>query len=149
MMAGHTVVLDSNVLIPLSIPASRSTRLFSRLRAAGWPVALSPQILEEVEHKMLTKQPLRRWLKLTDDEIRGFVDDLSELVHMTPGTLSIQGAVPADPQDDIIVAAAVESNASYVVSEDKHLLKIGTYQGIKIMSIAQFQTELDRLGVAS
>lgn len=45
-MLASVVVFDTSVLIPLIIPASRSTRLFSRLERAGWQVAVSPQILE-------------------------------------------------------------------------------------------------------
>ncbi|MFV2073841.1 MAG: hypothetical protein ACC742_14465 [Thermoanaerobaculales bacterium] len=36
-----------------------------------------------------------------------------------------------------------------IVSEDKHLLDLKEYQGIKIMNRAQFETELNRLGVAA
>ena len=57
------------------------------------------------------------------------------------------GSVPADPKDDMVVAAALEANASYIVSEDKHLLDLGDYEGIKIMNRKQFGAELDRLGV--
>jgi predicted nucleic acid-binding protein len=41
-----------------------------------------------------------------------------------PGIQQAVGAVPADPQDDMIVAAALESQAEYIVSEDKHLLAL-------------------------
>jgi predicted nucleic acid-binding protein len=35
----------------------------------------------------------------------------------------------------------------YLVSEDKHLLDLKKYQGIKIMNREQFAVELDRLGM--
>jgi hypothetical protein len=72
-----TVVFDSSVLIPVILsfifPVSRSTRLFSRLRAVAWHIAVSPQILVEVREKMFTKKSLRDWLELTDEEITQFV----------------------------------------------------------------------------
>jgi len=37
---------------------------------------------------------------------------------MYPGVVSAAGAVPADPDDDNIVAAAIECRAKYIVSED-------------------------------
>jgi len=148
MPASRVVVFDTSVLIPLVLQASLSTRLLDRLRSAGWHVALSPQILVEARGKMLTKSRLRKWLALSDAEITVFLDqDLPGKTRAIPGIRNAHGAVPADPKDDMIVAAALESGASYIISEDKHLLDLGDYQGIKILNRQQFEVELDRLGV--
>src|SRR5947199_9764525 len=93
------VVFDTNVVIPLSIEASRSTRLFSRLTAAGHRVAISPQILAEVGEKMRTRESVRRRLRQTDEEIEGFLRDLPTLIEVTAGLETAVGAVPADPRD--------------------------------------------------
>ena len=45
------------------------------------------------------------------------------------GNRQAHGAVPADPKDDKIVAAALEAEATYIISEDKHLLELKEYQG--------------------
>ncbi len=55
-MPNPVVVFDTNVLIPLLLTASHSTRLFLRLDAAGWEVAATRQLLGEVEVKLRTKQ---------------------------------------------------------------------------------------------
>jgi putative PIN family toxin of toxin-antitoxin system len=142
------VVFDTDVLIPIIIGRrSRSARLLSRLESAGWRVAATPQILLEVRDKMLTKRQLRQWLKRSDEEIEKFVDRLAVLCEWVPGKRHAHGAVPADPKDDKIIAAALEAHAAYIISEDKHLLDIGSYCGVKIMNREQFAAELDRLGV--
>ena len=69
------------------------------------------------------------------------------MVSLVPGIRQAHGAVKADPKDDMIIAAALESKAEYIVSEDKHLLDLKKYRGIKIMNREQFAAELDRLGV--
>lgn len=56
------VVFDTDVLIPMILPASRSARLFHRLRAAGHIVAASRPILDEVREKLLTDDEVRNWL---------------------------------------------------------------------------------------
>jgi putative PIN family toxin of toxin-antitoxin system len=143
-----SVVFDSSVLIPLILPASHSTRLFLRLEIAGWHVVVSPQILRETREKMSTKKSLRQWLKLSDAAIHQFLDVvLPGKTRIVAGLKDAIGAVSADPKDDMIVAAALESEASYIVSEDKHLLALKSYQGITIMNRQQFAAELDRLGV--
>lgn len=141
------MVFDTNVLIPLILHYSRSSRLFSRLRVADWRVVSTPQILAEATEKMRTKRRLRRWLGTSDDRIDRFLGRLPRILQVYPGFRQVHGAVPADPKDDKVIAAAVEANASYIVSEDRHLRQLGEYQGIKIMSVEEFHLELDRLGV--
>jgi len=148
MAPSHVVVFDTSALIPLILPASRTTRLFSRLEPAGWRVAVTPQLLDEVRQKLLMKQTVRMWLKLSDEQIQEFLEHtLPAKTVAVPGERQIHGVVTADPDDDKIVAAALESGADYIVSEDAHLLELREYQGIKMMSREEFEAELDRLGV--
>jgi putative PIN family toxin of toxin-antitoxin system len=111
-------------------------------------VAVSPQILAEVGDKMRTRPSLRKWLRLTDEEIEGFLQSLPKLTEVTAGLETAAGAVPTDPKDDMIIAAAIESGANYIVLEDHHLRDLKEYQGIDILGIDDFKAELDRLGVA-
>jgi predicted nucleic acid-binding protein len=87
-------------------------------------------------------------LGLSDEDIAEFVDRvLPALVRIYPGTVTAVGAVAADPDDDAVVAAALESRARYIVSEDQHLVSLGNYEGIRVLSRDDFRDELDRLGV--
>jgi len=101
-----------------------------------------------LQPKNLTKQSLRRWLELPDADIDEFIDqDLPAKTLPIAGHRQAHGAVPADPNDDIIIAAAaLEANAAYIVTEDKHLLELKKYRDIKILSREEFAAELDRLG---
>jgi putative PIN family toxin of toxin-antitoxin system len=146
-MPNQIVVFDSNVLIPMMLSASRSTRLFYRIDAVGWELAATPQLLAEVADKLRAKESLRKWLDVSDGDIGEFIARLANIVTMKPGVRQAHGAVPADPKDDMVIAAALEAKAAYLISEDKHLLDLGQYQGIKIMNRDQFGAELDRLGV--
>ena len=80
-----TVVFDSDVLIPMILPASRSARLFHRLRAAGHTIAASQAIFDEVRQKLLTDQEVRDWLKLPQRDILTFLEDLPRYCRRTPG----------------------------------------------------------------
>jgi predicted nucleic acid-binding protein len=97
---------------------------------------------------MKTKRSVRQWLKLSDADINQFLDVvLPGKTRMVPGLRQAPRAVSADPKDDIIISAALEASASYIVSEDRHLLDLRAYEGITIISRTQFAAELDRLGV--
>lgn len=141
------VVFDTDVLIPMILPASRSVRLYRRLRAAGHTVAASAAIFAEVREKLLGDTDVRRWLELSPRDIPTFLNSLPRLCRQTPGILQVTGVVREDPNDDMVLAAALEAGAEYLVSEDRHLRKLRRWQGIRILSRDELQAELDRLGV--
>jgi len=40
-----------------------------------------------------------------------------------------------DPEDNSILAAAYDGRADYIVSGDRHLLGLGEFEGIKILTV--------------
>jgi predicted nucleic acid-binding protein len=52
-------------------------------------------------------------------------------------------AVKEDPDDDIIVSAACDAHADYIVSGDQHLLSLREFRGIKIVTVNQMLSILD------
>ena len=43
-----------------------------------------------------------------------------------------------DPDDNAVLACAKEGDAAYIVTGDAHLLRLGTYEGITILTPVQF-----------
>ena len=60
---------------------------------------------------------------------------------ITSGALAVD-IVKDDPDDDKFIAAAIEGRASHIISGDRHLLNIGSYEGIKIMKARNFIGEV-------
>ncbi len=44
-------------------------------------------------------------------------------------------AVPEDPDDDVVLSTAYVGKASHIVSGDRHLLNIGQFRGIRIVTV--------------
>jgi len=57
-----------------------------------------------------------------------------------PGTLRV---VADDPEDDKFIETAVVARAQWVVSGDKHLLRLGAYRGIKVIRARGFLDMLE------
>jgi predicted nucleic acid-binding protein len=68
------------------------------------------------------------------DEIRAF----SKVVAIS-GALKV---VTADPDDDAVFECAILGQAEFIVSGDRHLLNLGSYQSVQIVKAADF---LERL----
>ena len=74
---------------------------------------------------------------LTDTDIAEYLKVLKTFAVIVPGTITVN-AVPDDPDDDIIIACAIEAEADMIISGDQHLLSLGSYQGVPIVKAVEF-----------
>jgi uncharacterized protein len=51
--------------------------------------------------------------------------------------------IKEDPDDDRVLECSVAGKADYVVSGDRHLLKLGSYQDTPIMTVREFMDAID------
>jgi putative PIN family toxin of toxin-antitoxin system len=130
-------VLDANVLVsailsPTGVPA----QVLTAWREEQFQLVISDAILEEVarvfQYPKITKY--HRW---STAQLRAFLDDLRQLAILTPGTLTL-AVIHENPPDDRYLECAVEGEAAYLVSGDHHLLNLGAYQGIQILTPRAF-----------
>ncbi len=132
-------VLDSSVLVSAFLtPHGSVVRLLRDPARSCYQLCLSEAILTETAETLLGKSKLRRYAEYADDDVRNYIRWLltqAEIVADTPASR----VVPNDPKDDAIIAAAVAAKADYLVTGDRaHLLPIGEYQGIRIISPREF-----------
>jgi hypothetical protein len=91
---------------------------------------------EELNH-VLSYPRIAERLRLEEAELDLILAALLAEAEVTPGGLQLPG-VTEDPKDDPLVACALEGNADYLVSGDRHLLDLGEYKGIRIVSPHEF-----------
>ena len=58
----------------------------------------------------------------------------TELIRVRPGPVVIAG----DPSDDMFLHSAVTARAKCIISGDRHLLNLKTYRRIRVLSPAEF-----------
>ena len=132
-------VLDSSVLVSAFLtPHGSVVRLLRDPARSRYELCLSDAILTETAEVLLSKSNLRRYVAYADDDVRDYIRWLLTQAEMVPDTPPPR-VVPNDPKDDPIIAAAVAAKADYLVTGDRaHLLPIGEYQGIRIVSPRAF-----------
>ena len=135
-------VLDANVFVSAAVhPGGPPGRIIERfLRTAAFALVLSPAIVEEVL-RALAYPKVRRYVRRDLDPALWF-EDLVVLAELVPGAYQLSG-VSQDPDDDKYLAAAVEGRATFVVTGDPHLVAVGEYDGIRIVSPRAFLDLLD------
>jgi len=121
------VVLDTNVFISAFFWKGAPYQIFKRILEGAILNFVSPQILEELKERLLDK------FKLPPEKVREFLEIIifnSQIIYPKK-KLNI---VKEDPPDNKIIECALEAQASFVISGDKHLLEIKKYKGIEIVS---------------
>jgi len=125
------VVIDTNVLVSFLLTAGRAvSALLDEWEGRQIEVVTSPLIHDEFI-RVVGRPRLRT--HIAPEAVEALVRRLERDASWVPGHLELAG-VTNDPNDDIFVAAAMEGQADYIVSRDPHLLDLGEYQGIKIIS---------------
>jgi putative PIN family toxin of toxin-antitoxin system len=130
-------VLDTNVLVGAFLrPGGYSDRILRAALDGRFRLILSQTILEEAG-RVLHYPRLQRRYPATESQIDRYLSALVSLAELTPGNLEVT-AVPDDPKDDMVIAAAVEGLAEYIVSGDLHLKALVSYQGVKVVAPTKF-----------
>lgn len=126
------ITADTNIIISaLNFPGNPA-RILDMAEKGEIRLAISDDILAEVERVL--RRPKFGWAQdEVDDAIRG----LSAFADHVEPTQRID-LVKDDPTDNRIIECAAASGSDYLVSGDKHLLKVGQYQGVKIVTPADF-----------
>jgi uncharacterized protein len=136
-------VLDANVVVSgLIRPEGPPGRLLVRLlRDSVFELVASPATLDELR-RSLRYPRVRKYLPLSNEELGLWVDALSAIAVLVEGKVS-RRFVPADPADDIYIAAAMDGLADYIVSGDRHLLDLAAHESIRIVTPRTFLTLLE------
>ena len=138
------VVLDANqfvssLLVGVGLPA----QALDAWRAGVYQLIVSPALLEEVEHT-LGYERIRRKYNITQLDVQQLIQELANSALVVPGLADVAGAVPDDPDDEIILACAVDGGADLIISGDRRLLDLGSYRNMSILPVRVFLERLAR-----
>ncbi len=130
-------VLDSNVLIAaiINVKSSVTQEIYQKFLGLRFTLIISPEVLEEVEDLINRARVVKRH-QLTGNERKVIISEIALLAYIVPGTTQVD--IVRDPDDNKIIAAGIEGRADYIISRDKDLLDLKSYQEIKIITPEKF-----------
>lgn len=135
-------VLDTNVFVAAYLsknPKSPTIELVDRWRKGEFILLHCVDLQREVARKLLERgvSPPLIQLLISDFFVYG------EEVNLLPE--EIPRVVPADPEDDFIIACAVKGKATHIVTYDPHIKELGeSYRRIKIVEPVVLLKEMRR-----
>ncbi len=132
------LVCDTNVLVSAIGWRGPEREVYLRVRSGALRLATSPALLDELERVLGYPK-----FGLEDLEVTAFVDDvISQADTVIPRR--VPRVIEEDPADDQVLACASAARPDWIVSGDSHLLALGTYEGIPIVTARQLLDQLDR-----
>lgn len=130
-MTKYRVVLDTNVYLSGIIFGGNPKHILDLILDRKITAFTSPAILLEISQKLQEKFG---WSK---NQILTTVKTLAKTVTVVSPQRKLN-VVKSDKTDNKIIEAAVEAEADYIITGDKHLLQIRKYQNIKIVFPSSF-----------
>ncbi len=137
------VVLDTNIFVSsLLVKAGLPAQVLDAWRERLYLLVASPAIIAEIR-ATLSYPRIRRKYAVTDDDVEQLVALLEQDALLVPGDADVAGAITEDPTDEIVLACAVDAQANIIVSGDRHLVDLGSYRSILVLTARQFLERLE------
>jgi putative PIN family toxin of toxin-antitoxin system len=126
------LVVDTNVLMSAIYFGGLPKLVFDGILRGAWRMVITPEILREyrrIASDLGSKFPGIQALPV--------VDVLAAHALVLPGR-RVSTPICSDPADDMFLLCAVDGGASAVVTGDRALLRVGTYEGVSVLTVRQW-----------
>lgn len=125
------VVIDTNVLVSALVGRGKPRRLVTKLLEEHMVVSSTEMLAELAD--VISRDKFREVKSWEAGRFMSILAGRSVLVTIRQ-PLKI---VADDPDDDMVLNTAHEGRADYIVSGDRHLLKLREFRRIKIVTVKQ------------
>jgi putative PIN family toxin of toxin-antitoxin system len=125
------VVVDTNIFISATFWEGQPYAVVKKALNQEIVVFISQDIINEI------KRVLVRDFSLSTKEINKIIDSFILFTHLVKPKEKIN-VVIEDPSDNRIIECAITCNAKHIITQDKHLLKLKEFKGIKIITPKDF-----------
>ncbi len=128
------VVYDTNILLSSIGWGGNPYRCLELARHSKIEGLTCPEILDELAEKLTTK------LNFSPSQTTDTVADLLGFLRLVRITNTLK-VIAADSDDDKVIECAVVGLATHIITGDRrHLLPLGSYKTIRIVTAADFLT---------
>ena len=132
------LVVDTNIIVSSFLSSGPPRVILNRIRDRQDLLCVSRAVLREYL-EVLTRAGVARELL---EALLSVLQDPQRLMLVLPSRrLTV---VREDPADDMFLECALEAEADYIISGDRHLRRLGIFEGIEILSPRAYLTRVER-----
>ncbi len=129
------VVLDTNVLISGILFGGNPRQILELVIQGKIDAYISPAIFTEFREVLI-----RPKFGLTPEKCFSIAKEIEDIFCFVFPRITVD-LVKDDPEDNIILECALAAGVKYIITGDPHLLKLASFEKIKIISPASFVAE--------
>ena len=126
------VVLDTNVFVSSIFRGGKPRAIVDRIIREEIYGGISQALLDEIEDTLT-----RGKFQFSKEYVFSAISEIRN--YMIPVIPKSAIHVSKDPDDDRVLECALAFKADFIVTGDKHLLQIGGFRGIKIVTPGEFK----------
>jgi len=128
------VVFDTNVYISALMFGGVPGSLLDLALLQSFLLVVSPALLDELDEK------LREKFEVAAEDAAIIRDKLESIAEIVRPDMVLR-VITDDPDDNRVLECAIKGSADYIVTGDRHLLKLRNYDAISIVTVRQFLDE--------
>ncbi len=136
-MNRHRIVLDTNVLISAILFGGKPRRVLDLVISGSIDCTLSTAILDELRAVLECPK-----FGFSPNVCLHIIEELHGICDIISPSVSVD-VIRSDPDDNRILECAAEARAHFIVSGDPHLLDLGKFKKIRILSPADYLREFE------
>jgi putative PIN family toxin of toxin-antitoxin system len=122
--------LDTSVFVSALNFGGIPNEILTRCEAEEFTLCLSRSIIDEL-HRVL-----RQGFEWSEEDLAEALDPILALAEIVEPKRTVTAS--RDPNDDHVLACALEAKAAVVVTGDNDLLSLGEFEGVRVMTPRQF-----------
>jgi uncharacterized protein len=140
------IVLDTNILVRANVRAQGPAReVLAHIVHGDHVLIISPFLLREVARSLAYPRLQRLW-KLTPQDIQEHIDFLAKSSYVVDPVAG-PPVVPADPNDDPVIHAALAGKADVLCTLDSHFFHVDVLafcrkQGVSVLTDVELLVRL-------
>ncbi|MFH1209698.1 MAG: putative toxin-antitoxin system toxin component, PIN family [archaeon] len=130
------ITVDTNILISATFWKGNSFRIIEKVENKELELVLSKDIIKEFIG-VLNYEEIQDKIKDKNLEMQKTVEDIISISIVIEPQQKFD-IIKDDVKDNIIIESAFEGKVDYIITKDKHLLKLKEFRSIKIISPEEF-----------
>ena len=126
---GKKVIIDTNNFISALGWEGKSRELLRKVMGKEYDLYISVKQIREIKRVMNYPK-----FKFTEKQKNRFLKILFSIATIIDTKTKLD--IVEDRDDNMLLECAVEANADYIISGDKHIKKLKQYKGVRIISVS-------------
>lgn len=131
------VVFDTNIWLSGIFWDGEANKLIELAENKNFDIITTKDIINEIIDVLNREAKFQKFIEDRKQKIEDLIRTILSMSNLINTKTKLE-IIKEHPSDNIILEAAFDSGADYIISYDKHILNLIEFRGIKILTPGEF-----------